>query len=233
MTWIGRTRGRVALAIALAVLLTTASAQAEDSSDFGLFGLQAFTTVWGKPPSMLIQGSTAPPRIAGMPSPPGALTTVGVGADLTLRYDALLVQFLQLRYSEAFGQARYGVETADEMPFQVTSGPMHLLELGSPIVGLSGLGGQVVGDRFKMRMFTDGGIAWAWSTATVRDPTGTLWRSSMTNQSIFMRTEVDACVRTGTTWPSPGSSWACLTAATNVYEFAWFSGMSLGVRVDL
>jgi len=232
MTWVGPIRPCVALAVALAVILSTATARAEDVSDFGLFGLQAFTTAWGKPPSMLIQGNTAPPRIAGMPSPPGGLTTVGFGADLTLRYDALLVQFLQLRYSEAFGQPRYGVETADEMPFQVTSGPMHLLELGTPIVGLSGIGGQLVGDRFKLKMFTDGGIAWAWSTAIVGEPTGTLWRSSMTNQSVFVRAEIDGCLRTGRSWPS-ASSWACVTAATNVYEFEWFSGMTLGVRVDL
>src|SRR5580698_826929 len=104
MTWIGRTRGCVALAVALAATLSAASARAEDFSDFGLFGLQAYTTTWGKPPSLLIQGNSAPPRIAGMPSPPGALTTVGVGADVTFRIDGLLLQVLQLRYSEAFGQ---------------------------------------------------------------------------------------------------------------------------------
>jgi hypothetical protein len=234
MTCSGWTRGCVALAVALAATLSAASARAEEFSDFGLFGLQAYATAWGKPPSLLIQGNSAPPRIAGMPSPPGALTTVGVGADLTLRMDGLLLQLVQLRYSEALGQPRYGIETADQMPFQVTSGPLHLFELGSPIVGLSGIGGQLVGNRFKMKIFGDGGIAWAWSTATVRDPTsGNIYGSSMTNQSLFVRAEIDACLRTGQSWPSSASSWACLTAATNVYEFDWFSGMSLGVRVDL
>jgi len=232
MTWARRARGRVALAVASAALVASPEARADDTSDFGLFGLQAFTTSWAKPPSMLVQGSSAPARIAGFPSPPGGLTTLGVGADLTLRYDALLIQFLQLRYSEAIGQPRYGVETADNMPYQVWTGPMHLFELGSPLVGLSGIGGQVVSGSFKVRMFTDGGIAWAWASTTARDPSGGTWRSSMTNQSIFLRTEIDACLRTGRSWPD-ASSWACLTAASNVYEFDWFSGASLGVRVDL
>jgi hypothetical protein len=183
---------------------------------------------------MLIQGNDAPARIAGLSSPQGGLTTVGVGADLSLRWGAFLYEGLRLRYAQAWGQPLRGVETADEAPYRVTQGPLQVFELGSAIpLGASGLGGQLVGRRTKLKLFTDWGVAWAWADATVRDPSGALSRSTLTTQTVYWRADVSACARVGGSWPSDAQSWACLTAGANLYEFDWLSGASVGLRVDL
>jgi hypothetical protein len=227
-------RACAALAVAGAGAFVCTDARAGDWSDLGLFGLDAYGTSWSKPPTLLIQGSDAPPRIAGLSSPQGGVTTWGVGADLSLRLDGFLYEGLRLRYAQAWGQPLRGVQTADEAPFHVTQGPLQVFELGSAIpLGASGLGGQLVGRTYKLKLFTDWGVAWAWADATVRDPGGTLWHSTMTSQSVYWRADVTACARIGRSWPSEASSWACLTAGANLYEFDWLSGASLGVRVDL
>jgi hypothetical protein len=116
----------------------------------------------------------------------------------------------------------------------VTQGPLQVFELGSAIpLGASGLGGQIVGRHYKLKLFTDWGVAWAWADATVRDPSGALSRSTFTTQSVYWRTDVSACARIGASWPSDAQSWACLTAGANLYEFDWLSGASVGLRVDL
>jgi hypothetical protein len=227
-------RAWAALAVASVTTLVCADARGGDRSDFGVFGVDAYATSWSKPPSLLIQGSDAPAHIAGLASPPGSATTAGVGADLSLRLDGLLYEVLRLRYTQAYGQPLYGVQTADESPFRVTQGPVQIFELGSAIpIGASGFGGQLVGRSFKVKLFTDWGIAWAWANASVRDPSNTRWSSQMTMQSICWRAELSACARVGRSWPSEAVSWACLTAGTNLYEFDWLSGSSLGLRMDL
>lgn len=227
-------RAWVATALAVAAALVCSPARAGDPSDLGLFGFDSYATTWSKPPAMLIQGSDAPARIAGLSSPQGGVTTAGVGADLSLRYGAFLYEGLRLRYAQAWGQPLRAVETADEAPYRVTQGPLQIVEVGSAIpLGASGLGGQIVGQRYKLKLFTDWGVAWAWADATVRDPSGALSRSTLTTQSVYWRTDVSACARIGASWPSDAQSWACLTAGANLYEFDWLSGASVGLRVDL
>jgi hypothetical protein len=227
-------RAWAALAVASVATFVCADARGSDSSDFGVFGVDGYATTWSKPPPLLIQGSDAPSRIAGLQSPPGSTTTAGVGADLSLRLDGFLYEILRLRYMQAFGQPLYGVKTADESPYRVTQSPVQIFELGSALpIGASGLGGQLVGRNFKLKLFTDWGVAWAWADASVRDPSNTLYRSSMTMQSVYWRAEVSGCARVGSSWPTDAVSWMCLTAGTNLYEFDWLSGSSIGLRVDL
>jgi hypothetical protein len=227
-------RACAAIALAAAGALICTDARADDWSDLGFFGFDAFGTSWAKPPSMLIQGSDAPPRIAGLGSPQGTLTTEGAGVDFSLRLGAFLYEGLRLRYSQAWGQPLRGLQTADEAPYHVTQGPLQVFELGSAIpLGASGVGGQIVGRHTKLKLFTDWGVAWAWADATVRDPAGALSHSKLTTQTVYWRTDVSGCVRVGASWPHQAQSWACVTAGANLYEFDWLSGWSLGVRVDL
>ena len=227
----------LAAAIAVALLLVTwaCTARADDcGSDFGLVGVEAFAMRMPSVP-LTVQGADAPPRIAGLASPAGGQTLFGVGADVGVRCDGLLAQLFQLRYAVGAMQSLYGDDIADEASFPVRTGPVHLFELGTPIPFIvSGLGGQVVGDTFKLKLSGAWGYAWAWTDTVVRDPYGAgPWASSMTNQSIYVRAEADACMRLGGSFDKDFASWACLTAAENVYEFDWLSGTSIGVRVDL
>jgi hypothetical protein len=145
------------------------------------------------------------------------------------------MQFFEIRYAVGSMQTLHGNDTADEASFPVSTGPVHLFEVASPIPFVfSGLGGQFVGDTFKVKLSGDWGWAWAWADAVMHDPFGAgPWQSSMTSQSFYLRAEVDTCMRVGPSFDKDFVSWACLTAAQNIYELGWMSGTSFGVRVDL
>jgi hypothetical protein len=237
---------RVLVALsAAACVLASATARADDDEwsqydrkyeDRGMLGYDAFATRWSQMPRLTLQGSSAPRRFVGLASPgEGGLTTYGAGLDWGFRINGFVIRMLDLRYSSALaGQS--GFAQVDDRRVGVHAGPLQLVEVGAPFLGVvpfSGMGGQIVRKRWKTEMSVNTGWAYAWAGGTVTGPGAAVSTGTMTSMSLFVRPELDACVHVGELVKQSFSSWACLMATTSVYEFGWFRSSSVGIRFDM
>jgi hypothetical protein len=227
----------VAVLAALVTLSICSAARADGTTDSGLFSLEAVMTQWSHlPPLTLGNGSGASPLLVGLRSPASApVRTYGLGFDFGVREDWGVVSVLHLRYSGSVGTVD-GTGVADESPVDVQTGALNVFELGVPIIVPPRLGVQWVGDRFKLGVAIDWGITYAWASANMNDPIDGASSGGFDRWDLYARAEVSACIRL-TDSPharDPGdASWACLTAMPSLYDFGWWQGQSLGVRIDL
>lgn len=231
--------GLLLSALGCAMPLFERVALADDGRDLGFVSAEVFAQQYSYAPLQL-QGSNVSRRLVGIWSPSSWPTAAGFGidGDLHVAWESgwgLRLRALGLRFSSSGGQSSTAV--AGESAISVRNGPLNLLELDIPILG--GLGLQLVRGTFKSSLELTWGWAYAWSAATmtpVGPPAGqSPGVGTMTNDSIYVRAELDGCVRLGKVNPALPSdvSWVCLAVSPAVYEFGFLSGGSLGLRVDL
>jgi hypothetical protein len=109
-------------------------------------------------------------------------------------------------------------------------------ELGSglPLPGL-----QIVspGSAWKLGVGFSWGIVATWASATTSDAGGTTSGGIMQTDG-YVRADLSACTRlgdaiTGFRRGHASQAWACLAVTPIIYERDWWSGASLGLRVQL
>jgi hypothetical protein len=190
-------------------------------------------------PALSLNGSDVSRRIVGLPVRSDAtMLSVGGGVQMfvtkELEPDKLSIgpfaTLLNVRYGSSSPAPAVAAE-ASGAPVSVVRGPLNVLEIGFP--GLSG-GVFATYGRFKVQAGIDFGIGTAWSSASVD---GAAAGSVDGGWRLYARVPVAACVLARPMTSEGGfgrtGQGVCATFAANVFEEGWFTGWSVGLRVDL
>jgi hypothetical protein len=223
--------------MALGLAAVTASSPARASDTLVTFPVES-AALFLRPPELSLNGSGASRRIVGLPVT-GDGRMYGVSAAIHMgAHDAVDLQTLSLGFDAIDFTVRYARsggagptnEGANGGVVSVTRGAQNLLELS----GLACGGIYLAYQHFMFRANVDWGVAYLWSQASARSPDGTT-ASGLVNggSSLFVHVPVAACLLLQPYDGKNGLEGGCLTVTPNVYEFGPFTGLSVGLRVDL
>jgi hypothetical protein len=203
------------------------SVEDERPSDFGFFRVEALAMRWTIP-QYGVGGNTTSRRFVGIATPSDAATLYGGRMSVDFRYGPLVIHGLEVSYmSTTSGQS--GTEPANGSAVRVFRDPMQKVDFGLTGAGLQGIAPS---GRFKMSATFDWGVSLVWSQASFIDASGGTSNGAVGDSHLYARTTFAVCQRTNMALYDANRTWACITAAPNIYESGWLNGVAVGVRAE-